>query len=129
MKRKDRLKRDLKQNMINQAILNHWWGLVQAVEALRANPNDRTAIFELGTTIQCLIYLGLEYGTHRLLKALPLEQRDLLDTIIVEGPDLARDALQNGTPLFEGMEFPPADSVFALMSDLMIGPIAELQQR
>lgn len=125
MKKKDRLKRDLKQNMINQAILNHWWGLVQAVEALRANPDDRIAIFELGTTIQCLIFLSLEYGTHRLLKALPPEQRDLLDTIIVEGPDLARDALENGTLLFEGMEFPAADKVFELVSGLLTGPLTK----
>lgn len=129
MKKKDRLKRELKQTMIDQAILNHWLGLVQAVETLRANPDDRIAVFELSATIQCLIFLSIEYGTNRLVKALPPEQRDLLSTLILEGPDLARESLRDGTPLFEGMEFPPADSVFALMSNLIVGPIIKPEQQ
>jgi hypothetical protein len=73
MKKRDRLKRDLMENMVNQAVLNYRWRLVQAVETLKTNPDDTVAAFELGTTIQCLIFLSLEYGTHRLLKTLPHE--------------------------------------------------------
>lgn len=129
MKNKDRLKRELKQNIIDQAILNHWRGLVQAVESLRANPDDRIAVFELSATIQCLIFLSIEHGTNRLLKALPTEQRDLLSTIVLEGPDLARESLRDGTPLFEDMEFSTVDSVFTLMSNLMIGPIIKPEKQ
>ena len=118
----------LKENMINQAVLTHWWGVVQAVETLRANPDDTVAAFQLGTTIQCLIFLSLKYGSHRLLKALPPEQGDVLESLIHEGPDLARDALGNQTPLFPGTDFPAADSVFELMSQLMIGASTKPEQ-
>jgi hypothetical protein len=52
----------------------------------------------------------------------------VLETLIHEGSDLARDALENQTPLFPGMDFPAADSVFELMSQLMIGASTKPEQ-
>ncbi len=120
MKKRESVKRDFTENMINHAVLNHWWELVRAVESIRNNRDDRLAGFNLGTAIQGLICLSLEYGTHRLLKALPPEQRHRLETIIVDGTELARDAFENGTPLFEGMDFPTADSIFELISGISL---------
>lgn len=115
MKKKDRLKRDRKENALNEAILTHWWGVVASVEAIRADVDDRAAILELGSAIQRLISLSIRYGTHRLVKVLPQDQGYLLDTMIVEGLDLAYDALRNGTPLFEGIDFPSTDQVSELL--------------
>jgi hypothetical protein len=120
MKKKESPKRDFTGNMINHAVLTHWWSLVQAVESIRNNRDDRLAIFNLGTSIQGLICLSLEYGTHRLLKALPSEQRHRLETIITDGTELARDSLEDGTALFEGMDFPSADSIFQLISGISL---------
>ncbi|MEW6138817.1 MAG: hypothetical protein AB1733_11340 [Thermodesulfobacteriota bacterium] len=119
MKKKDRLKRDLKQSLINQGVLNHWWNLVQAVEAIRADVGNKVAVFRLGTALQSLICMSLEYGDRRVLMAVPEDQRDLLDTILVDGLELATTALAEGTQLFEGMQFPSPDEVFGLLSGLM----------
>jgi hypothetical protein len=120
MKKKEPLKRDFRGNMINHAVLSYWWGLVQAVESIRNNRDVRLAIFNLGMAIQGLICLSLEYGTHRLLKALPHEQRHRLETIIADGTELARDAFENETPLFEGMDFPSAESIFERISGISL---------
>jgi hypothetical protein len=128
MKRKDRLKRDLKESLINQGVLNHWWNLIQAVEAIRADAGSKVAIFRLGTALQSLICMSLEYGDRRILMAAPEEQRDLLDTILVDGLELATSAFEEGTPLFVGMEFPSPDEVLEPMFGLMIGSSKKPEQ-
>ena len=50
MKKKDRQERELKENMINLAVRKNWWKFVQSVESIRHSPDDRVAIFWLGTS-------------------------------------------------------------------------------
>ncbi len=51
MKKKDRQERELKENTINFAVPKNWWILVQAVESIRHNIDDRVAILWLGTAL------------------------------------------------------------------------------
>ena len=47
MKKKDRQEQELKENLINLAVCKNWWELVQAVEYVRSDIDDRVAIFWL----------------------------------------------------------------------------------
>ena len=121
MKKKDRQERELKENMINLAVLNNWWKLVQAVESIRHSLDDRVAILWLGIALQSFIDLSLEFGDIRVLETLPSERRDLLDMILVDGEDLAATALEDETRLFGDWDFPPADEVFRLIQESRVG--------
>src|SRR5208283_2403359 len=100
MKRKDRQERELKENMLNLAVRKNWWKLVQSVESIRQDPDNRVAILWLGTSLQSLIDLSLEFGDRRVEEAIPPEQRDLFVMILADGEDLAATALDEQTRLF-----------------------------
>jgi hypothetical protein len=118
MKKKEPSKRILKNNIINYAILSQWWALVRAVEQIRADPRHAAAIFELGVAMEHLTCMSVEFGIPRLLKAMPAEQRDLLDGVLLDGRDRALDAFERNAPLFKGMDFPSSHSIFELISEL-----------
>jgi len=69
MKKKDCQERELRENTTNFAVLKNWWILVQAVESIRSDYDDKGAIFRLGTAIQSLIGLSLEFGRDRVRQA------------------------------------------------------------
>src|SRR5208283_2507428 len=118
MKRKDRQERELKENMLNLAVRKNWWKLVQSVESIRQDPDNRVAIFWLGTSLQSLIDLSLEFGDRRVEEAIPPEQRDLFVMILADGEELAATALEEETRIFGDWEFPPSDSIFRLLQEL-----------
>jgi hypothetical protein len=118
MKKKDRQEREFKENPTNLAVIKSWWKFLQSVESIRQDPDNRMAIFWLGTSLQSLIDLSREFGRDRVLEAIPLEQRGLLDTIIADGQDLAATAIKDETRMFGEREFPPSDSVFRLLQEL-----------
>src|SRR5208283_5579092 len=118
MKKKDHQERELKENTINFAVLRNWWKFLQSVESIRDRFDDRVAILWLGTALQSLIDLSLEFGNRRVLEALPPEQRDLFVMILANGEGLAATALEEQTRLFREWEFPPSDSVFRLLQEL-----------
>jgi hypothetical protein len=121
MKKEIRQERELKEGMLNLAVCRNWWKLVQSVEYIRQGLDDRVAIFWLGTSLQSLIDLSLEFGRDRVLESLPLNQRTLLGMIIVDGEDLAATALEEGDRLFGEWVFPPASEVFRLLQDVTFG--------
>ncbi len=118
MKKKDHQERELKENTINFAVLKNWWKFLQSVESVRDNLDNRVAILWLGTALQSLIDLSLEFGGRRVLAAIPPEQRSLFIMILADGEDLAATALEEQTRLFGEWEFPPSDSVFRLLQEL-----------
>jgi hypothetical protein len=122
MKKKDRLEQELREGMINLAVAKNWWKLVQSVESIRRHTDNKVAILWLGTALQSLIDLSLEFGHDRVLEAVPPEQRALLCMIIADGEDLAATALEDEDRLFAEWEFPPASEVFLLVQDLTFGP-------
>jgi len=69
MKKKDRQERELKENMLNLAVRKNWWKLVQSVESIRQDLDDRVSIFWLGIALQSLIDLSLEFGRDRVRQA------------------------------------------------------------
>ncbi len=121
MKKKDRQEQELKENLINLAVRKNWWKLVQSVESIRHDPDDRVAIFWLGIALQSLIDLSLEFGDRRVEEAIPQEQRGLFVTVLAGGEDLPATALDEQTPLFDDWEFPPADEVFHLVQEVACG--------
>ena len=121
MKKRDQRERELKESMLNLAVRKNWWKLVQSVESIRHNPNDGVAIFSLGIALQSLIDLSLEFGDRRVEEALPPDQRDLFMTVLAVGEDLPATELEEGTRLFDGWEFPPADEVFHLVQEAAFG--------
>ena len=121
MKNKDRQERELKENMLNLAVRKNWWKFVQSVESIRHDLDDRVAIFWLGTSLQSLIDLSLEFGDGKVSKALPPEQRSLFVMILSDGEDLVATALEEKTRLFDNWEFPPADEVFHLVQEAAFG--------
>ncbi len=121
MKKKDRQERELKENMLNLAVRKNWWKLVQPVESIRQDPDNRVAILWLGTSLQTLIDLSLEFGDDRVSEALPPEQRSLFVMILDGGEDLPATALDEQTRLFDDWEFPPADEVFHLVQEAAFG--------
>jgi hypothetical protein len=121
MKEKDRQERELKDNMLNLAVRKNWWKLVQSVESIRHDLDDRVAIFWLGIALQSLIDLSLEFGDRRVEEAIPPEQRDLFVTVLAGGEDLPATALDEQTRLFGEWEFPPADEVFHLVQEAAFG--------
>jgi hypothetical protein len=118
MKKKDRQEQELKENMINFAVLKNWWKFPQSVESIRDNVDDRVAILWLGTALQSLIDLSLEFGDRRVLEAIPPEQRSLFVMILADGEKLAATALEEETRIFGEWEFPPSDSIFRLLQEL-----------
>ncbi len=50
MKKKDRQGRELRENAINFAVPKNWWILVQAVESIRPDHDDKGAIFRRNST-------------------------------------------------------------------------------
>ncbi len=118
MKKKDHQERELKENTINFAVLKNWWKFLQSVESIRDSLDDRVAILWLGTALQSLIDLSLEFGESRVLEALLPEQRDLFVMILADGEDLAATALEEQTRLFGEWEFPPSDTIFRLLQEL-----------
>src|SRR5208283_5502734 len=121
MKKKDRQEQELKENLINLAVRKNWWKLVQSVESIRHDPDDRVSIFWLGIALQSLIDLSLEFGDRRVEEALPPEQRGLFVTVLAGGEDLPATALDEQTRLFDDWEFPPADEVFYLVREAAFG--------
>jgi len=121
MKKKDRQERELKENMINLAVRKNWWKLVQAVEYVRSDIDDRVSIFSLGVALQSLIDLSLEFGNRRVEEAIPPEQRDLFVMILSDGEDLVATALEEETRLFDDWQFPPSDEVFHLVQEAAFG--------
>jgi|GEM_PF-2514019 len=118
MQEKHRQERELKENMLNLAVRKNWWKLVQSVESIRQDPDNRVAIFWLGTSLQSLIDLSLEFGDRRVEEAIPPEQRDLFVMILADGEELAATALEEETRIFGDWEFPPSDSIFRLLQEL-----------
>src|SRR5208283_631339 len=118
MQEKHRQERELKENMLNLAVRKNWWKLVQSVESIRHDLDNRVAIFWFGTSLQSLIDLSLEFGDRRVEEALPPDQRDLFMTVLAGGEDLPATALDEQTRLFDDWEFPPPDSVFRLLQEL-----------
>jgi len=118
MKEKDRQELELIDNTTNFAVLKNWWKFLQSVESIRHNLDDRVAILWLGTALQSLFGLSLEFGDRRVLEAIPPEQRDLFVMILADGEELAATALEDQTRLFGEWEFPPSDSVFRLLQEL-----------
>ncbi|MGO9569774.1 MAG: hypothetical protein ACLP5H_19755 [Desulfomonilaceae bacterium] len=51
MKQKDHQERELKESMLNLAVRKNWWKLVQSVESIRHDLDDRVAIFSLGAVV------------------------------------------------------------------------------
>jgi hypothetical protein len=121
MKKKDRQERELKEGLIDLAVRKNWWKLVQAVESIRHNRDDRVAILWLGTSLQSLIDLSLEFGYNRVLETVPEEQRDLLEMLMADGEDLAATALEEEDRLFGEVEFPPTREVFRLLQEITLG--------
>ncbi|MGO9122978.1 MAG: hypothetical protein ACLQPD_35825 [Desulfomonilaceae bacterium] len=80
------------------------------------------AFFRLGTAIQSLIDLSLEFGDGRVPAALPPEQRDLLVMIPPDGEESVATALEEETRLFGEWEIPQSDNFFALSPGIMISP-------
>ena len=106
MKNRDRMKREAKENLLELAVLNPWSRFVRSTETIRSNRDVKRAYFELGLALQSLIGLTLEFGSRKVLQALPPDQRDLLDGLIVHGLDLVTESLENDSPLFDGLIFP-----------------------
>ncbi len=121
MKKKDHQERELKENMLNLAVRKNWWKLVQSVESIRHDLDNRVAIFWLGTSLQSLIDLSLEFGDRRVEEALPPDQREMFGTVLFGGEDLPATELEEGTRLYDGWEFPPADEVFHLVQEAAFG--------
>src|SRR5271157_2040849 len=121
MKKKDHQERELKENMLNLAVRKNWWKIVQSVESIRHDLNDRVAIFSLGIALQSLIDLSLEFGDRRVEEAIPPEQRDLFVMILADGEDLVATALEEETRLFDEWPFPPTDEVFRLVQEAAFG--------
>jgi len=118
MKKKDRQEREVKENTINFAVLKNWWKFLQSVESIRDSLDDRVAILWLGTALQSLIGLSLEFGDRRVPEAIPPEQRSLFVMILADGEKLAATALEEQTRLFGEWEFPTSDSIFRLLQEL-----------
>ncbi len=121
MRKKDHQERELNENTINFAVLKNWWKFLQSVESIRHNLDDSVAILWLGTALQSLIGLSLEFGERRVLEALPPEQRDLFVMILADGEEFAATALEEETRIFGEWEFPPADEVFHLVQGAAFG--------
>jgi hypothetical protein len=121
MKKRDQQDRELKENMLNLAVRKNWWKFVQSVESIRHDLDNKVAIFWLGTSLQSLIDLSLEFGDRRVEEAIPPEQRDLFVMILADGEELAATALEEQTRLFGEWEFPPADEVFHLVQEAAFG--------
>ncbi len=121
MKKRDRQERERKENMLNLAVRKNWWKIVQSVESIRHDLDDRVAILWLGISLQSLIDLSLEFGDCRVEESIPPEQRDLFVMILADGEDLAATALDEQTRLFDDWEFPPADEVFHLVQEAAFG--------
>jgi hypothetical protein len=121
MKKETHQERQLKEDMLNLAVCRNWWKLVQSVEYIRQRFDNRVAIFWLGTSLQSLIDLSLEFGRDRVLEALPPDQRAPLSMIIADGEDLAATALEDGDRLFGEWVFPPTSEAFRLVQELTFG--------
>ena len=50
MNKRDRQERELKENTTNFAVLKNWWKLIQSVESIRNNSDDRVAILARRST-------------------------------------------------------------------------------
>ena len=100
MKEKDRQELELIDNTTNFAVLKNWWKFLQSVESIRHNLDDRVAILWLGTALQSLIGLSLEFGDRRVREAIPPEQRGLFVMILADGEELAATALEEETRIF-----------------------------